>query len=36
MLRDNGDVVVFTAASPQRDGSKFDTKAVVDTFRLGD
>ena len=36
VLRDNGDVVVFTAASPQRDGSKFDTKAVVDTFRLGD
>jgi hypothetical protein len=36
VLRDNGDVVVFTAASPQRDGSKFDTQAVVDTFRLGD
>jgi len=34
VLRDNGDVVVLTAASPQRDGSKFDTKAVVDTFRL--
>jgi hypothetical protein len=27
---------VFTAASPQRDGSKFDTQAVVDTFRLKD
>ena len=35
VLRDNGDVVVFTAASPQRDGSKFDTQAVVETFRLG-
>ncbi len=36
VLRDNGDVVVLTAASPQRDGSKFDTQAVVDTFRLKD
>jgi hypothetical protein len=36
VLRDNGDVVVLTAAAPQRDGSKFDTEAVVSSFRLGD
>jgi hypothetical protein len=35
VLRDNGDVVVLTAAAPQRDGSKFDTEAVVKSFRLG-
>jgi hypothetical protein len=35
VLRDNGDVVVLTAAAPQRDGSKFDTEAVVSSFRLG-
>ena len=34
VLRDNGDVVVFTAASPQRKGQEFDPAAVVDTFRL--
>ena len=36
VLRDNGDVVVLTAASPQREGSKFDVEAVVSSFRLGD
>ena len=36
VLRDNGDVVVLTAAAPQRDGSKFDTEAVVKSLRLGD
>lgn len=35
VLRDNGDVVVLTAAAPQRDGSRFDTEAVVKSFRLG-
>jgi len=35
VLRDNGDVVVLTAAAPQREGSKFDTEAVVSSFRLG-
>ena len=36
VLRDNGDVVVFTAAAPQREGQELDAAAVVDTFRLGD
>ncbi len=36
VLRDNGDVVVLTAASPQREGSEFDVEAVVSSFRLGD
>jgi hypothetical protein len=35
VLRDNGDVIVLTAAAPQREGSKFDTEAVVKSFRLG-
>jgi hypothetical protein len=35
VLRENGDVVVLTAAAPQRDGSKFDTEAVVKSLRLG-
>jgi len=35
VLRDNGDVVVLTAAAPQREGSEFDTEAVVSSFRLG-
>ena len=36
VLRDNGDVVVLTAAAPQREGSEFDTEAVVSSFRLGE
>ena len=36
VLRDNGDVIVLTAAAPQREGSEFDTKAVVSSFRLGE
>jgi hypothetical protein len=36
VLRDNGDVVVLTAAAPQREGSEFDADAVVSSFRLGD
>jgi hypothetical protein len=36
VLRDNGDVVVLTAAAPQREGSELDTEAVVSSFRLGD
>jgi hypothetical protein len=36
VLRGNGDVIVLTAAAPQRDGSKFDTEAVVKSLRLGD
>jgi len=36
VLRDNGDVVVLTAAAPQREGQDFDPAAVVDTFRLAD
>ena len=35
VLRDNDDVVVLTAASPQRGGQEFDPSAVIDTFRLG-
>lgn len=35
VLRDDDDVVVFTVASPQRDGQELDPGAVVDTFRLG-
>jgi hypothetical protein len=35
VLRDNGDVIVLTAAAPQREGSEFDTEAVVSSFRLG-
>jgi hypothetical protein len=34
VLRDNGDVVVFTVASPQRSGQAFDPGAIVETFRL--
>jgi hypothetical protein len=30
------DVVVFTAASPQREGQSFDVGAVVESFRLED
>ena len=36
VLRDNGDVIVLTAAAPQREGSEFDTEAVVKSFRLGE
>ena len=36
VLRDNGDVIGFTAATPQRDGQELDIAAVVDSFRLGD
>jgi hypothetical protein len=36
VLRDNGDVIVLTAAAPQREGSEFDTEAVVSSFRLGE
>jgi hypothetical protein len=36
VLRDNGDVVVLTAAAPQREDSEFDTEAVVSSFRLED
>ena len=36
VLRDNGDVVVLTAAAPQREGFEFDTEAVVSSFRLGE
>jgi hypothetical protein len=32
--RENGDVVVFTVAAPQREGETFDPAAVVDSFRL--
>ena len=34
VLRENDDVVVFTAASPQREGRSFDVAAVVESFRL--
>ena len=34
VLRDNGDVVVLTAAAPQRDGQPLDPTAVVDSFRV--
>jgi hypothetical protein len=34
VLRENGDVVVFTVASPQREGQTFDPGAIVQTFRL--
>jgi hypothetical protein len=36
VLRENGDVVVLTAAAPQREGSEFDVEAVVSSFRLDD
>ena len=36
VLRENGDVVVLTAAAPQREGSEFDVEAVVSSFRLED
>ena len=35
VLRDIGDVVVRTAAAPQREGSEFDTEAAVSSLRLG-
>jgi hypothetical protein len=35
VLRDNGDVIGFTAATPQRDAQELDIAAVVDSFRLG-
>ena len=35
VLRDNGDVVVLIAASPQRDGQELDTAAVVESLRFG-
>ena len=34
VLRDNGDVIGFTVASPQRDGQEFDPAPIVDSFRL--
>jgi hypothetical protein len=34
VLRENGDVIVLTVASPERDGQSFDPAAIVDTFRL--
>ena len=34
VLRVNGDVIVLTAASPQREGGSFDTAAVIESFRL--
>ena len=36
LLRDNNDVVLFSVASPQRDGQEFDPAPIVDSFRLGD
>ena len=36
VLRDNGDVIGFTVAAPQRDGQDFDPAPVVDSFRLSD
>jgi hypothetical protein len=36
VLRDNGDVVVLIAASPQRDGQELDTAAVVESLRFED
>lgn len=36
VLRENGDVVVFTAATPQRDGSSLDQEAVVGSFRFAE
>ena len=36
VLRDNGDVVVLTAAAPEREGSELDVEAVVSSFRLED
>ncbi len=36
VLRDNGDVIGFTVASPQRDGQEFDPAPIVDSFRLAD
>jgi hypothetical protein len=35
VLRDNGDVVMLTAAAPQRDGGGLDPDAVVSSFRIG-
>ena len=35
VLRDNGDVIGFTVAAPQRGGQEFDTAPIVDSFRLG-
>jgi hypothetical protein len=35
VLRDNGDVIGFTVAVPQRDGEDLDPAPIVDTFRLG-
>jgi hypothetical protein len=34
VLRQNGDVIVLTAAAPQREGSELDVEAVVSSFRL--
>ena len=36
LLRDNGDVVFFSVASPQRDGQEFDPAPIVDSFRFAD
>jgi hypothetical protein len=34
VLRENGDVVVLTVASPQRKGQTFDPAPIVESFRL--
>ena len=34
LLRDNGDVVFFSVAAPQRDGQEFDPAPIVDSFRF--
>jgi len=36
VLRDNGDVIGFTVAVPQRDGEDLDPAPIVDTLRLAD
>ena len=36
VLRGNGDVIVFTVASPQREGQEFDAAGIVESFRLED
>lgn len=36
ILRDDGDVVVLTAADPQRDGAGLDREAVIDSFRFAE
>ena len=36
LVRENDDVVFFSAAAPQRDGQTFDPAPIVDSFRLTD